>query len=268
MQMPKLARRAMSGLVCIGLSVWLIGCGSLPFGQPTRPAQTAAPTVAPKAVATETPAVTATPVVPSTPVVPQPTVPPTLAPTLTPAPLPNLSAVKLTPKDLPAGFVEASADNLKKMNLTEDALNVAFGKLGAQARVQHLAALQHPQRAQLVVSFLVYPLTSAEKAALETQLGNMENVLKAWGSALVGEAGVKNAKPLAGADKFGDKSAGLTTTMLMLGVNIRAEAVMSARGSVVQVVMSFYPEAVPPAINTVDLAKLADTRLATTLTGK
>ncbi|MCX7838430.1 MAG: hypothetical protein N2559_03100 [Anaerolineae bacterium] len=250
-------------------SVVTVGCGSLPFvSQPTRAPQPATTVVA-VATPTLTPMPTAT-VLPAspTPVVTLPTVPaaPTVAPTL--SALPNLAAVKLTAKDLPSGFQEVAADARSAMNLTDYALNAMFGKIGAQARVQNLMVLQHPQRAQVIAMFLLYPLASEEKITLETQLANADNALKAWGNALVGESGVKDAKPLAGADKFGDKSIGFTTTTQMLGVNIRADAVMMVRGSVAQVVMSFCPEPVPPAINAIDLAKLYDARLASALTGK
>lgn len=256
-------------LTLLAFSLITVGCGSLPFfSQPTRAPQPAA-TVVPLVTPTTTPTPTATVALASpTPVVALPTAPaaPTVAPTL--AALPNLAAVKLTAKDLPSGFQEVAADARSTMNLTEYALNAMFGKIGAQARVQNLVVLQHPQRAQVVTTFLIYPLTSAEKTALETQLANAENALQAWGSALVGESGVKDAKPLAGVDKFGDKAVGFTTTTQMLGVNIRADAVMMVRGGVAQVAMLFYPEQVPPAINAVDLAKLCDARLTSALTGK
>lgn len=271
MRTTKLVRLVIWTLALISVSVALVGCGALPFGQqPTRAVQPAAPTTVPTPIATETRAAVATPtpVLPPTPVMAPPTVPPTVPPTPTVAPLPNLAALKLATKDLPGGFVEASADNLKRINLTEEAMTAAFGKIGAQARVQNFAAFQHLQRAQVIVNFLILPLASPEVAALTTQLANADSALKAWGSALVGEAGVKNAKPLAGVDKLGEKSVGFTTTTAMLGVNVRAEAVMIVRGSVVQVVMSFHPEAVPPAISTVDLAKLVDARLANALTPK
>jgi hypothetical protein len=270
MQTPKFSHVLFGWFVLIGLGILIVGCGSLPapFTQPTRVVQPAAPTPVPTPMATETPAPPPTPVMPPTPVIAPPTIPPTLAPTLTLAPLPNLATVKLAAKDLPAGFQDAAADNLKRMNLTEDALNAAFRNIGTQARVQNFAAFQHSQRAQVIASMLIYPLSAAERTALVGQLASNDSALKAWGNALVGESGVKNAKPLAGVDKFGDKSIGFTTTTLMLGVNIRADAVMILRGSVVQVVLSFHPDGVPPAISTADLAKLLDTRLATTLTGK
>lgn len=270
MQTSKFSRIVWGWLALAVLGSLIIGCSALPppFSQPTRAVQPAGPTVAPTTAVTETPSATNTPVVPPTPVVPSPTTTRTITPIPTLAPLPNLSAVKLAVKDLPAGFQEASADNLKKMNLTEEAMGSAFRSIGAQARVQNLAAFQHSQRAQVVLAFLVFPLTAAEKTALGTQLATPENALKAWGNALVGETGVKNAKSLTGVDKFGDKSVGFTTVSPMLGVNIRADAVMILRGSVVQVVMSFYPEAVPPAISSADLAKLMDARLTTALAGK
>lgn len=261
--------RLLGLLTLIGLSLVGVGCGALPFvSQPTRAPQPATTVVA---VATPTTTPTPTATVPSaspTPVMVLPTVPatPTTAPTL--SALPNLAAVKLTAKDLPSGFQEVAADARSAMNLTEYALNAMFGKIGAQARVQNLVVLKHPQRAQVVATFLLYPLSGEEKVTLETQLANTDNALKAWGSALVGESGVKDAKPLAGADKFGEKSVGFTTTTQMLGVNIRADAVMIVRGGVVQVAMSFCPEPVPPAINTIDLAKLYDARLTSAFTGK
>lgn len=183
-------------LTLMAFSLITVGCGSLPFfSQPTRVPQPAA-TVVPLVTPTTTPTPTATTPPTSTPVVALPTVPaaPTVAPTL--SALPNLSAVKLTAKDLPSGFQEVAADARSTMNLTEYALNAMFGKIGAQARVQNLVVLQHPQRAQVVTTFLLYPLTSEEKTTLETQLANADNALKAWGSALVGESGVKDAKPL------------------------------------------------------------------------
>jgi hypothetical protein len=268
MQTPKFSRVVCGGIMLVVLGALIVGCGSLPFGQPTRAVQPAGPTSVPSPIVTETPSATNTPVFPPTPVIPPTPVPPTNTPIPTLAPLPNLSAVKLVVKDLPAGFQDATADNLKKTNLTEEALGNTFRGIGAQARVQNLAAFQHAQRSQIALGFLIFPLTAAEKAALATQLANSDSALKAWGGALVGNAGLTNAKSLAGVDKFGEKSVGFTTTSPMLGVNVRADSAMIVRGSVVEVVMSFYPEAIPPALNTADLAKLLDTRLATALTGK
>ncbi len=248
------------------LSVWLVGCGALPFtAQPTRPAPPATLTSPPLAspTATHTPAASPTPVIALSTPVPQVTV---AVPTAIPPS--NLATVKLAVKDLPAGFQNSAASHLKSVNLTEEGLNAAFGKIGAQARVHNLTVFQHPQRAQVVASFLIHPLSEAERAALQTQLASADSALKAWGSALVGEAGVEQAQPLEGADKFGERSVGFTTTLQVLGVNIHAESVMILRGSVVQVVMSFYPEPVPPAIRTLDLAKLFDTRWTAALSGK
>ncbi|MEW5719968.1 MAG: hypothetical protein AB1817_15170 [Chloroflexota bacterium] len=268
MQTSKFSRVVWVGLGLIVLGTFIVGCGSLPFGQPTRAVQPAGPTPVTVPLMTETPAATNTPVFPPTPVVPQPTTAPTNTPIPTLPPLPNLSAIKLAAKDLPAGFQDVSADNLKKMNLTEEALGNAFRSVGAQARVQNLAAFQHSQRSQIALGFLIFPLTAAEKIALDTQLANSDSALKTWGEALVGAAGVAKAKPLAGVDKLGNTSLGFTTTTTMLGVNVRADSVMITRGAVVEVVMSFHPEAVPPALATADLAKLLDTRLAAALTGK
>jgi len=264
MQTPKFSRVLLGWVALVGLGLILVGCGSLPLlgGQPTRAVQPAAPTPVPPPGETETPAPTNTPVIPPT------LVEPTSTSTLTPTPLPNLSVVKLAVKDLPGGFQDATAENLKKMNLTEEVLGNAFRGVGAQARVQNLAAFQQPQRDQVALGFLVFPLTTAEKTALVTQLASADGALKAWGVALVGNAGLPSAKPLAGADKFGDKSVGFTTTAQMLGVNIRADSVMIVRDGAVEVVMSFYPDGIQPLLATTDLAKLLDTRLTTTLTGK
>jgi hypothetical protein len=265
MQASRFSRVVWSWLAFVVLGAIVVGCGSLPppFGpQPTRVVQPAASTPIPSPVVAGSPAATNTPVMPPTPVIP------TAAPTIPPTPLPNLSGVKLTVKDLPAGFQDAAADNLKKSGLTEEALGNAFKGIGAQARVQNLVAFQHSSRAQVALGFLIFPLTAEEKTALETQLANSDSALKAWGNALVGPAGVSSAKPLTGVDKFGDKSVGLTTMMTMMGVLVRADSVMIVRGGAVAVVMSFFPNAVPPALNTADLAKLLDTRLATALTGK
>jgi hypothetical protein len=264
MQNSKLARVM---FVCLGLALLgtlIASCGSLPppFGQPTRVVPPATPTIPPPPPATETPAPTNTPVIPPTRIIP------TTTPTPTQAPLPSLSAVKLVAKDLPAGFQEVSADNLKKMGLSEDALGAAFRSVGTQARVQNLAAFQQIQRYQIVLSFLIYPLNASERTVVQTQLTNPDAALATYGEALVGPAGAAKAKPLAGADKFGDRSAGFTTITTMLGVNVRADAVMVLRGSVVLVVMEFLPEQVPALISTADVAKIMDTRLATTLSGK
>ena len=268
MQTSRFSRVGWGWLTFALLGELIVGCGALPppFGpQPTRPVQPAAPTSIPSPVAIETPAATNTPVVPPTRVAP-PSTPTSPPPTSTPAP--NLATAKLSVKDLPAGFQDATVDQLKASNLTEEALENSFTGIGAQARIQNLAAFQHQQRAQVALGFLVFPLTATEKTALEAQLANSDSALKAWGSALVGKAGLPNAKPLAGVDKFGDKSLGLTTTTTMLGVPVRADSVMIVRGGAVAVAMSYYPAAVPPAISTADLAKLLDTRLATALTGK
>ena len=270
MQTPKFSRVLLGWVALAGLGLILVGCGSLPLlgGQPTRAVQPATATIVPPPGGTETPALTNTPVIPPPPVIPPTLVVPTSTSTLTPTPLPNLSVVKLAVKDLPGGFQETTAENLKKMNLTEEVLGNAFRGVGAQARVQNLMAFQQTQRYQVALGFLVFPLTTAEKTALVTQLASADSALKAWGVALVGNAGLPNAKPLAGADMFGDKSVGFTTTAQMLGVNIRADSVMIVRDGAVEVVMSFYPDGIQPLLSTTDLAKLLDTRLTTTLTGK
>jgi hypothetical protein len=267
MQTPKsnrtiLLRVTFGVALLVLLSLALAGCGSLPFGQPARPTNTPSPIPSPTTVPSATPSPTIPLPPTSTPVVVVDT------PVPAPTPLPNLSAVKLGPKDLPTGFQEVAAADLKKMNLDEQVLSTGFRGIGSQARLYNLTAFSYAQKNQLVLSFLVFPMTPAEKTTFEAQLTNPDNVLKTWGSLLLGAGGLANAKPLAGVDKFGDKSIGLMTTANNAGVALREDAVIVSRGLIAQVFLSFYADGAAPPIATAELVKVLDTRLATTLGGK
>ena len=267
MQTPKSNRtivfRVVFGLALLALlTLALAGCGALPFGQPARPTATATPIPLPTAVPSATPSPTIPLPPTNTPVIVVDT------PVPAPTPLPNLSAVKLGPKDLPAGFVEVSAADLKKMSLNEEILSAGFRGIGSQTRLYNLTAFSHAPKNQLVLSFLVFPMTPAEKATFEAQLTSPDAVLKTWGSLLLGAGGLPNAKPLAGVDKFGDKSIGFMTTANNAGVALREDTVIVSRGLIAQVILSFYADGAAPPITTADLVKVLDTRLATTLSGK
>ncbi len=255
--------RRMAYLVVIGITLvagLLAGCG---IGGSSAPTPT--PTAAPTRTLAPTPTLAPLIVPPTnTPV----SIPPTPLPlAATQTPLPNLSMVKLTARELPAGFQDAPLDSLRKATLTEDALTTAFQSAGVYARVINLTGFQHAQKNQLVVFFLVYPLLPSEKTALDAQLATPETALKTWGNALLGAHGVANARLLTNVDKFGDKSVGFTTVVAQAGMPVRADTVMISRGAAVQVVLSYYPDNTTPVAVT-ELAKLYDARLATTLTPK
>jgi hypothetical protein len=275
--------RAKLGLLCLSLvALMLLSCDvsnqlvaliATPTPTPTN-TPTATPTATPTNTPTNTPRPTNTPKPTNTPIPPtappKPTntpIPPTETFKPTAPPVVDLSSAVLMGKDLPAGFQALSAADLKQLNLSESDLAQAFSGASTTARPMNFTAFlnSNPQKFQIVLSFLLYPLTTLEKAAFDLQLANPDIALQSFGAGFTSTTGGAKPSLLPGMDKFGDKSIGFTTTMSSGGLALRMDMVIVSRGTAIEVLMSMYLDGVQPTANLADLAKILDARVAAAL---
>jgi hypothetical protein len=253
----RLSRSPLTLLCLTSLVFLLLGCNVsqlVPLSQATP-----TPTRAPIPVATATP---------------EPTETFTPAPTLTPLPKPTdtptvvsvpLATAVLTAKDLPEGFQPLSAADLKQFSLSEDALARPFGGSGSQIKAQNLATFWNQKNFEIILTFLLHPLSPAEKTAFDAQLSNPDALTNLFVQGIGGTATTSKPGLIPGADKLGDKSVGITMVTTTGGLLLRADVIVASRGNTVEMVMVFYQETKSPAISAVDVTKILDAKVKNVL---
>lgn len=205
---------------------------------------------------------TATPVSTSTP-------PPTLTPAPTPTvtPTPNLSGAIVQSQDLPFGFEAVSAADLGKFNFSEASIAGSFKQFSTEAHPRNLFVFaKNNPKLELVVGFVLYPLSPTERVAIDSSLSNPDSVLQmvAAGFAMGGRT-IKSSRVIPGLDRFGDRSVGVTVIPTIESQQLRMDAVVTRRGSVVQVVCLIYTDGSLPSLEVGVVAQILDSRVTTAL---
>lgn len=252
------SRRALLGVGLTGLL--LLSC-ALPrqlaalVGTPTfTPTRTFTPTFTLTPTDTATPTLTPTPTFTSTP---------TKLPTATPTPDPLANAI-LTVADLPEGFVALSGQDLKRLNLSESDLARAFGPAFSQAQPHNFAGFVNnsPQKLEIVISFLFYPLSPLEQTLLDTYFTDPEVAVKAFTSGITDPEAKAATRVLKGMDHFGDRSFGITTLLGGGNPKLRMDVVIVHQHSVAEFVFAIYPDNTQPPVGVGDLTQILDDRVA------
>jgi hypothetical protein len=215
-----------------------------------------------------------TPVAPTAVVEPSPTAQPTKPrPTSRPATprptealfpptvisLPNLSAVALTLDDMPAGFREMPASRQETLGFTEELLAPAFSL--AQGRLRQLGTLDYRRTGELVVSFLVYPLTPEELAAFDRGLANADAGLPALWAAL-SKSGWSVPTRGDRLEGVGENGLRLSSTGSGDAAGLLLEVLVARRGAVLEFVLVGYQDGAALQVDPVEIVRLLDTRLA------
>jgi hypothetical protein len=259
--------RSVSTIAAVGLlaAAALLACGLLPAGtQTATPPATAAPataaaTFAPSAAASATPSLA-------------PAVGPTSAPATTGAPAGTpdpLAGAVLKLDDLPAGFTALTADDRARLHFSDDEIIAAYSNALAASQMHNVAgfASAGAPNYQVVLAYLFYPLSPLQQAGVDLTLSDPALFQKAFvkGAGQTGQAaGAKvTAKPLAGMDKFGDRSAGAAAVVTTAdGQTLHLDVVAVRRGNVFEVYNSVYPDKAKTPESLADMVKVLDPRVA------
>lgn len=212
-----------------------------------------------------TPAPTLTAPVPTPTVTPPATLTPAPTPTVTPTP--DLSTAIVRVQDLPPGFEPVPASDLSKFNFSESAIADSFSRSGVQARPKNLFVFaKNSPKLELIVGFILYPLSATDRAAMDASLSNPDSLLRSLAAGFAnGGRATKSSSVVPGLDKFGDRSVGVTALPSMGSPQLRMDAVVARRGSVAQVVCLIYPDGSAPSVEIGPVALALDSRIATTL---
>lgn len=200
---------------------------------------------------------------------------PTLAPlaTLTPAlsptatPTPDLSSAIIRLQDLPSGFESVSTADLGKFNFSESSIADSFSQFATQARPKNLFVfVKNNPKLELVVGFVLSPLSSSDRAAMDLSLSNPDSVLQtvAAGFAMGGRT-IKSSNVIPAMDKFGDRSVGVTAIPTTESQPLRMDAVVARRGPVAEIVCLIYSDGSPPSLAVGAIAQMLDTRVSISL---
>ena len=228
------------------------------FATPTfTPTQTFTPTLTPTPTPTFTPTLTFTP---------SRTFTPTKPPTATPTPDP-LTAASLTLDDFPAGFQAVSGNELDS---TRRQLESGFSQLASGASVHNLAlfANSRPQEFQLVLTFLLYPLSALEQTSFGLMLSDPDLFITSVGGGFTQVSGQElSGEVLPDSQGIGDQSLGMTAVINGAAGGLRIDIMVVQRTYVVELVYSLYADGTRPAVGVVDLAPILDARVAAALGG-
>jgi|GEM_PF-2973157 len=225
------------------------------------PTPTNTPTATPTFTSTNTPRPTNTPTMTHTPTPSSTPLPPTRTLTPTKPPVVDLSTAILRQSDFPAGFQPLSAADLQQLKLTEADLARAFAG-ASTARPQNFTAFMNNNPLQIFVSFLLYPLTPLEKAALDFQLSNPDSAIKTFGAGLTTGVTGSQVSLLPEMNQFGDQSLGMAVTASSGGFTLRMDIVIVTRGNACEILLSVYPAGQQPAAKIGDMTKILDGRVA------
>ncbi len=189
---------------------------------------------------------------------------PTLAPTDTPEDNsvadPDLANAVLTVNDLP-GFQELSSDELATLGLDQTILANTFKETLKNAEPQSFNAFLNSTNFELLLTFVLAPLTLVEKAAFDYYLSDPNGAVQDFGQG----ANSATTQALEGMEDIGDSSVGITFTSGQGNNTMRGDVTISRRGSAVVVCMVFYPVNSTPPVTVRQAADLMDQRVLAAL---
>jgi len=172
----------------------------------------------------------------------------------------DLGAATLKLTDLPAGFQELDAVSQAQIGLTPENLAKSFQNAFRQAAVVSMSAFLNPspQTFEVVLSLVFYPLTQLEQASFDLELSDPAKAIAAFGQGFSGKA-----EPLAGADKYGNASIGMTFTTVSGALTLRGDMVIMRRESAAMLIMVMYSNGSKPPISAQTLCPVLDGRVKT-----
>lgn len=174
----------------------------------------------------------------------------------------DFSGATLKLSDLPAGFQELDAASQAQIGLTPENLAKSFQSAFRQAKVASMSAFLNPspQSFEVVLSLVFHPLTQLEQASFDLELADPAKAITSFGQGFGGKA-----EPLAGADKFGNASIGLTFTTASGALTLRGDMVIARRESAAMLVMVMYRDGSKAPVSAQVLCPLLDGRIKTAL---
>jgi hypothetical protein len=193
-----------------------------------------------------------------TPQPPTPTVPPEEV-------VKDIKSAKLTLEDFPDGFRVLSAADMAEMGMTPDKLAGSFTKDMSDAKVYSANGFmsQDGKKMDIVISLVVYPLTMLEKSGFDLSLSDPQAFMKS----VTAESG-SDAKLLDGTQNIGDKTAAMDYQLEQSSpddIAARSRVVVTLRGRAVAIVFNIYFNSLAPKVDTIELARKLDARLADAL---
>ncbi len=174
---------------------------------------------------------------------------------------PDLPRAVLSTADLPAGFIELSPNDFQSLGIDESMLTGTFGDVLKNAETQSLKGFLNQQNFEVVVNFVLAPLTFLEKAAFDAYLSRPENVIQQ----ISGNSVSSDARVIEGMNTIGDSSIGVTFTTGASPQVIRGDVSISRRGNTVTANMIFYMDGATPVIGIQEVAQLMDQRVEAAL---
>src|SRR5579859_7341925 len=254
-------------LVCLlaaGLVVACLSPAAVAQVAPSpSPLPTDTPTVSPTATLSPTP--TASPTFTASP-----TSTFTASPTRVPTATPDAYAdAYLRVSDLPRGFAALTAADRTQMHLTDGELQMGLANSFKLADLHNFSGFAYGglSTSQVIVAYLVYPLTPAEQSSMDVVLSDPSIFAKFMAAGLTqrsqGSGVTSRVSPLAGMNKFGDMSAGITISLAGSdGTKVRMDLVAVRLAEVLEFCNTYYRDGVHPAAAIGDIARLLDTRVA------
>lgn len=170
---------------------------------------------------------------------------------------PDLPGAVLTTADLPAGFSELSPEDFASLGLDESVITGAFGEVLQNAQPQSLRGFVNRQSFEVVVCYVLAPLTLVERAAFDVFLSNPQNVVERFSG--------MSASVMDGMEDIGDSSVGVTFTTGQAPSLVRGDVAISRRSNVVTASMVFYLDGSTPIFSLRQAADLMDARISAAL---
>jgi hypothetical protein len=204
---------------------------------------------APTATKTLIPSPTNTPTI--TPTI-TPTLPPTNTPTITPTPLPDISGVGLTLKDLPPGFEEIPPEEfgLSKEDMSDD-----------EFFVENIFLFMQVEPIEFIMGFTILIPSKLDQLSFDVALTQPELFMDSFMMAFdLGD--VNDLKELPDLAIYGDTSAGFTLAAdTGLGMVMRMDMAVIRRDFAGAILIIMYIDGETPVVTIDEIASKMDERL-------
>ncbi|MBE0696062.1 MAG: hypothetical protein IH586_03980 [Anaerolineaceae bacterium] len=190
----------------------------------------------------------------NTPMPPTPTIPPEDV-------VKDISTARLELEDFPEGFKLMSTDDMQQMSMTPDELAQSFTQDMVKAKAHNARGymFQEGNNINIVLSLVIYPLTTLEASGFDVTLSDPGEFMKKFAPSS-GEGG----QLLEGAEGIGEKTVAIDYVVEQNGpddIPARSQVVFSRRGNAVSMIFNLYFNSPLPAVQSIDLARALDARL-------
>lgn len=175
----------------------------------------------------------------------------------------DLSNVKITLDDLPSGYKILTESDIQELGFTEEQLIGSMTSNLSEATIRNMTGYmtEDVEAFEIILSMLVYPLTSVERASFDLEILDPNIFLNNFTTGMSSTSTDPiTVDILPDGDQVGDKSVGVSFFQSSSGVDIQGEAIVARRDRVILIAFVFFLPGSQP-VPSISIAQILDAKL-------